>query len=61
MAEGNMTRDDLARKLAPPPGWLRKAWADAKSRGLDTTTLAEINAEVLAVRAEQRASRDEGE
>ncbi len=48
-------------KFAPPPERLLKARADAKSRGVDTMTLAEINAAVSATRAEKLDNRDDGE
>ena len=47
-----MSVQDFIRTAAPPPDWLTKAWAGAKRRGLDMTTLDEINAEIAAQRRE---------
>ena len=52
-----MSVQDFIRTAAPPPDWLAKAWAGAKRRGLDAMPLDEINAEVEAHRAEQKAAR----
>jgi hypothetical protein len=45
-----MSVQDFIRTVAPPPDWLEKAWSGAKRRGLDTLTLAEIDAEIGAHR-----------
>jgi prevent-host-death family protein len=47
-----MSVQDFIRTAAPPPDWLQKAWAGAKRRGLDTLTLADVNAEIDAHRGE---------
>ena len=52
---------DFIRTAAPPPDWLAKAWASAKRRGLDRMPLDEINAEIEADRAEQKAASREAE
>jgi hypothetical protein len=52
-----MSVQDFIRTAAPPPDWLAKAWAGAKRRGLDAMPLDEINAEIEAHRAEQKAVR----
>jgi prevent-host-death family protein len=55
-----MSVQDFIRTAAPPPDWLQKAWAGARRRGLDTVTLADINAEIAAHRAtaRRRAGRE---
>ncbi len=35
---------------APIPDWLKKAWAGARQRGVDTLTQDEIDAEIAAHR-----------
>lgn len=45
-----MSVQDFVRTVAPPPDWLRKAWAGAKRHGLDALTPAEIEAEITAHR-----------
>ena len=45
-----MSVQDFIRTAAPPPGWLQKAWAGAKRRGLDTLAPEDIDAEIAALR-----------
>ena len=45
---------DFVRTLAPPPDWLKDIQDDAKRKGLDKLTMAEIDAEISAVRRERR-------
>ena len=56
-----MSVQDFIRTAAPPPDWLAQAWSSAKRRGLDTMPLDEINAEIDAHRAEQKAAYREAE
>jgi hypothetical protein len=48
-----MSVQDFIRTAAPPPDWLKNAWAGAKRRGLETVTLDDINAEIDAYRHEK--------
>jgi len=41
---------DFVRTLAPPPDWLLDIQDDAKRKGLDKLTMAEIDAEIVAAR-----------
>src|SRR2546430_4076394 len=45
-----MSVQDFIRTAAPPPDWLEKAWTGAKSRGLDTLTPADVDAEITVHR-----------
>jgi len=49
-----MSVQDFVRTAAPPPGWLQKAWAGAKRRGLDALTPPEIDAEIAGQRRSKR-------
>ena len=55
-----MSVQDFIRTVAPPPDWLQKAWAGAKRRGLDTMTLDEINAEIVAQRRRKKGPATPG-
>jgi len=43
----------LIRHLAPPPPELQAMWEDAKRKGTDKLTMADINREVRAVRQQR--------
>jgi hypothetical protein len=49
-----MTRAELIARLGLPPVWSQCAWTAAKWCGLETLTLDEINAEIVAHRNETR-------
>ena len=49
-----MRVQDFVRTVAPPPGWLQKAWAGAKRRGFDALTPVDIDAEINAHRRSKR-------
>lgn len=48
-----MSVQDFVRTVAPAPGWLEKAWAGAKRRGLETLTIEDIDAEIAVHRHEK--------
>src|SRR5213593_1874864 len=48
---------DYIEAIAPPPDWLKAAWEDAKRKGVDKLTMREIDAEIAAVRREQKERR----
>lgn len=52
-----MSVQDFIRTVAPPPDWLEKAWSGARRRGVDKLTMAEIDGEIDAYRAEKKAAR----
>ncbi len=52
-----MSVQDFIRTAAPPPNWLRKAWAGARQRGLAAMPPEEIEAEITARR---RSKKDYG-
>ena len=52
-----MSVQDFIRTAAPPPDWLRKAWAGAGQRGLAAMPPEEIGAEIAAHR---RSKKDSG-
>jgi prevent-host-death family protein len=45
---------DFVRTLAPAPDWLREIQEDARRKGLDKLTMAEIDAEIAAARRVRR-------
>src|ERR1700694_2483256 len=45
-----MSVQDFIRTAAPPPDWLKKAWAGAKRRGLDAVKPDEITGAIAAHR-----------
>jgi len=45
---------DFVRTLAPAPDWLKSIQEDARRKGVDKLTMAEIDAEVAAARRERR-------
>lgn len=46
------------KTLAPTPVWLREIQDDAKRKGVDKLTMADIDAEIAAARLEQRQQVD---
>ena len=42
--------NDFVKTLAPPPDWLKDIQDDAKRKGLDKLTMADIDAEITAAR-----------
>ena len=49
-----MSVEDFIKSVSPPPKWLEKAWAGAKTRGLDKLSPQDIDAEVKAHRREKK-------
>ena len=47
---------DYLESVASAPDWLRQAWENAKTRGLDKLTIDEIDAEIAAYRQEKRTA-----
>lgn len=45
---------DFVRTLAPAPDWLEDVQNEAKRKGLDKLTMADIDAEIAAARRERR-------
>lgn len=45
---------DFVKAVAPAPDWLREIQEEAKTKGLDKLTMAEIDAEIAAARREKR-------
>ena len=45
---------DFVNTLAPTPDWLKDIQADAKRKGVDKLTMAEIDAEIAEARRERR-------
>jgi len=45
---------DYVKALAPPADWLIDVQNDAKSKGLDKLTIAEIEVEIAAARQDRR-------
>lgn len=62
MSEGRPVAADLLAALRSPsaqdaaeaPAWLQESWANARSGGLDSLTMDEIDAEIAAARAARR-------
>ena len=52
-----MSVDDFMKTMAPAPDWLTSIQAHAKRNGLDKLTMADIDAEIAAVRRERRQRR----
>jgi prevent-host-death family protein len=50
-----MSVTDFVRTLAPAPDWLKEIQDDAQRKGADKLTMADIDAEVAAVRQQRRA------
>lgn len=50
---------DYVRTLAPPPDWLKEIQDDAKRKGLDKLTMADIDAEIAAARRERKESQQQ--
>jgi hypothetical protein len=48
---------DFVRTVAPAPDWLKDIQNDAKRKGLDKLTMADIDAEIAAARRERRERR----
>jgi len=46
--------NDFVKTLAPPPDWLKDIQDDAKRKGLDKLTLADIDAEIDAARRDRK-------
>ena len=44
---------DDREAIQPVPDWLRRAWEGARQRGLDHTTIEEIQAEIETYRREK--------
>ena len=49
-----MSVQDFIRTAAPPPDWLKGAWAGAKRRGLDALPAKAVDAEIAAHRREKK-------
>ena len=49
-----MSVQEFIRVAAPPPDWLRNAWAGAKRRGLDALSPETIEAEIAAHRRSKK-------
>ena len=49
-----MSVTDFVKTLAPTPKWLKDIQADAKRKGLDKLTMANIDEEIAAARRERR-------
>src|SRR5258707_14009418 len=45
---------DFVKTLAPSPEWLKDIQNDAKRKGLDKLTMADIDAEIASVRRQRR-------
>jgi prevent-host-death family protein len=45
---------DFVNTLAPTPDWLKDIQSDAKRKGIDKLTMADIDAEIAAARRERR-------
>jgi prevent-host-death family protein len=45
---------DFVKTLAPTPDWLKDIQADAKRKGVDKLTMADIDGEIAAARRERR-------
>ena len=46
--------NDFVKTLAPPPDWLKDIQDDAKRKGLDKLTMADIDAEIAAARRNRK-------
>ena len=46
--------NDFVKTLAPPPDWLTDIQDDAKRKGLDKLTMADIDAEVAEARRDRK-------
>lgn len=46
--------NDFVKTLAPPPDWLTDIQDDAKRKGLDKLTMADIDAEIAAARRDRK-------
>jgi AbrB family looped-hinge helix DNA binding protein len=56
--KGKASREQFLKQLrTEAPAWLKESWASSKRRGTDKLTMAEINAEVAAVRR-KRTKKD---
>ena len=51
---------DFVNTLAPTPDWLKDIQAEAKRKGLDKLTMADIDAEIAAARRERRGRNIRG-
>jgi len=49
----------LLTTLAPPPDWLKEIQDDAKRKGLDRLTMAEIDAEIAAARCDRHSRQQQ--
>jgi prevent-host-death family protein len=49
-----MSVTDFVKTLAPAPDWLKDIQNDAQRKGLDKLTMADIDAEIDAVRRQRR-------
>ncbi len=49
---------DFVKTLAPTPDWLQEIQDDAKRKGVDKLTMADIDAEIAAARRERRQRVD---
>jgi prevent-host-death family protein len=47
---------DYLDTVQSAPEWLRKAWAEAKKRGVDRLTMAQIDAEIDVYRREKQTA-----
>ncbi|MBI3292004.1 MAG: type II toxin-antitoxin system Phd/YefM family antitoxin [Elusimicrobia bacterium] len=45
-----MSVSDFVKTMAPPPDWLKDIRNDAKRKGLDKLTMADIDTEIAAAR-----------
>ena len=52
-----MSVNDFIKTMAPTPDWLKDIQADAKRKGLDKLTMADIDAEIAATRRDRRHRR----
>lgn len=51
-----LSMSDFVNTLAPAPGWLSEIQNEAKRKGLDEFTLADIDAEIAATRRDRAQS-----
>ena len=52
-----MSVSDFVKTMAPAPDWLKDIQAEAKRKGLDKLTMADIDAEIAATRRARRQRR----
>lgn len=49
-----MSVEDYTDAIAPAPDWLKAAWKESESTGVDNLTIKEIDREIKAYRKEKR-------